>query len=88
MVSGDTYFTSCTNILYSELVLRVFVTFGLSLISVECDVDGNETKIRFSGSNSCLDIFRDCWGMVCVGFYISICVTFLCWSPVLTNLAL
>ena len=88
MVSGDLYVTSCSNILYSELLLRVFVTFGLNFLSVEYGVDGNETKIRFSSSNSCLDIFRNCWGMVCLGFYISIYVTCLCWSPVLTNLAL
>ena len=47
MVSGDLYFTSCTNTLYSELLVRVFVTFGLSFMSVVYDVDGNETKICF-----------------------------------------
>jgi hypothetical protein len=87
-ISGDLYFTSFTIILYSELLLKVFVTFGLSLMSFVYDVDGNETKIRFSVSNSCLDIFRNCWGMVCFGFYVSIYVTCLCWSPALTNLAL
>jgi hypothetical protein len=88
MVSGDLYFTYRTNILYSDLLLRVFVTFGLSFMSVVYDVDGNETKIRFSVSNSCLDILRHCWGMVCVGFYISVYVTCLCWSQVLSNFAL
>ena len=81
VVSGDLYFTSCTNILYSEQLLRVFVTFGLSFLSVEYDADGNETKILFSGSNSCLDIFRTCW----VGLRISIYFTCLCWSAVLSN---
>jgi hypothetical protein len=47
MVFGDLYFTSFTNTLYSELLLRVFVTFGLSFMSVVYDVDGRETKIRF-----------------------------------------
>ena len=87
-VSGDFYFTSFTSILYSELLLKVFVTFGLSFMSVVYDVDGNETKIRFSSSNSRLDIFRSCWGTVCFGFYVTMYVTCLCWSPVLTNLAL
>ena len=34
-VSGDLYFTSFTSILYSELLQKVFVTFGLSFI-VSC----------------------------------------------------
>ena len=87
-VSGDLYFTSCTSILYNELLMRIFVTCVLSFVSFLYDVDGNETKIHFSGSNSCLDIVRNCWGMVCFGFYISIYVTCLSWGPVLTNLAL
>ena len=46
MVSGDLYFTSCTNTLYSELLVRVFVTFGLSFMSVYMVL--METKPKFA----------------------------------------